>query len=107
MSSLSAEIQTTLSQKHLQATNASSSLQLIPPLPTSIIIGLTCEMGRRWQSSAELTHPAAKDGGEDSLLAAFLHISEGEVVEMASETWSDSIPSPSRRSHGTDKINIY
>ena len=57
--------------------------------------------------SAELTHPAAKDGGEDSLLAALLHLSEGEVVEMASEAWSDSIPSPSRRSHGTDKINIY
>lgn len=57
--------------------------------------------------SAELTHPAAKDGGEDSLLAALLQLSEGEVVEMASEAWSDSIPPPSRRSHGTDKINIY
>lgn len=57
--------------------------------------------------SAELTHPAAKDGGEDSLLAALLHLGEGEVVEMAGEAWSNSIPSPSRRSHGTDKINIY
>lgn len=35
------------------------------------------------------------------------HFSEGEVVEMASEVWSDSIPSTSRRPHGTDKINIY
>jgi len=57
--------------------------------------------------SAELTHPAAKDGGKDSLLAALLQLGEGEVVEMASEAWSDCIPSPSRRSHGTDKINIY
>lgn len=64
-------------------------------------------MRRRWQLSAELTHPAAKDGGEDSLFAALLHLGEGEVVEMAGEAWSDSIPSPSRRSHGTDKINIY
>lgn len=64
-------------------------------------------MRRRWQFSAGLTHPAAKDGGEDLPLAAFIHLSEGEVVEMASEAWSDRIPPPSRRSHGTDKINIY
>lgn len=57
---------------------------------------------RRW-----LTYPAAKDGGEDCLLAAVLHLREGEVIEMTCEAWSNSIPSPSRRSHGTDKINIY
>lgn len=57
--------------------------------------------------SAELTHPAAKDGGEDSLLAALLHLREGKVVEMAGEAWSDSVSSPSRRSHGTDEINIH
>lgn len=79
----------------------------MPPLPTSIIIGLTCNMRRRWQLSAERTHPAAKDGGEDSLLAAVFHLCEGEVVEVAGEAWGDSIPSSSRRSHGTDKINIY
>lgn len=84
-----------------------SSTVLIPPLPTSIIIKLTCNMRRRWQQLAELTHPAAKDGGEDSLLAAVLHFSEGEAAEMASEAGSDSIPSTSRRPHGTDKINIY
>lgn len=64
-------------------------------------------MRRRWHFSAGLTHPAAKDGGEDLLLAAVIHLREGEVVEMASEAWSDRIPSPSRRPHGTDKINIY
>lgn len=64
-------------------------------------------MRRRWQFSAGLTHPAAKDGGEDLLLAAVIHLGEGEVIEITREAWGDRIPSPSRRSHGTDKINIY
>lgn len=80
---------------------------LIGPLPNSIVIKLTFNTRRRWQFSAGLTHPAAKDGGEDLLLAAVIHLGEGEVVEMASEAWSDRISSPSRRSHGADKINIY
>lgn len=57
--------------------------------------------------SAALTHPTAKDVGEDGLLAAVIHLREGQVVEMTCEAWSDSIPSPSRRSHGTHKINIH
>lgn len=62
---------------------------------------------RRRQLSAELTHPTAKDVGEDGLLAAIVHLREGQVIEMTCQAWSNSIPSPSRRSHGTDKINIH
>lgn len=64
-------------------------------------------MKRKSLVSSELTHPAAKNGGEDCLLAAVLHLRKGKIVEMASEAWRDGIPSSTWGPHGTDEINIH
>ena len=43
-----------------------------------------------------LTHPTAQDGGEDALLADLIHLSKGQVVEVAGQPWGDGISASTR-----------
>ena len=54
-----------------------------------------------------LTHPTAQDGGEDVLLADLVHLSKGQVVEVACQPWGDGIPASARGAHGTDKVDVH
>ena len=54
-----------------------------------------------------LTHPTAQDGGEDALLADLIHLSKGQVVEVAGQPWGDGISASTRGAHGTDKVDVH
>lgn len=54
-----------------------------------------------------LTHPTAQDGGEDALLADLVHLSKGQIIEVACQPWGDGIPASAWGAHGTDKVDIH
>lgn len=69
-------------------------------LVSTFVHGLSCP-------DPVLTHPASQDFREDAFLADFIHLNERQVVEVACQPWSDSIPASPGGTHGTDKVDVH
>lgn len=70
------------------------------PWVSTFVHGLSCP-------DPVLTHPASQDFREDAFLADFIHLNERQVVEVACQPWSDSIPASPGGTHGTDKVDVH
>lgn len=83
---------------------------LLPAQCDSAVSGVTTSLafihGFSWPNLI-LTHPTLQDYREDAFLADFIHLDERQVVEVACQPWSDSVPASPRGTHGTDKVDIH
>ena len=55
----------------------------------------------------EGAHPGAHDGGEDPELGAVLQLGEGDVVEVAGESWGDGVSATAWRTHGPNEGDVH